>query len=483
MMNTDRARFGHSATAPRSTVLAVLLLGAAIAQAQNTRQTPTYQRIKAKLDAIPAIDSHDHLVPFDQLRSASQTSHSAGMNLAAVWQRSYYGWINPISPRKQGQGFDEWWAKAKNDFVNARATSFYRYLLPAFTDLYGVDFERLTDEQARQLDLRIVENYRDPRWVYQVVTERANIELVLSDPYWARMAFKTDYPFVALVLNVNALFKGMCPSERANPMDDPYLFARQRNMAVNTLDDYVTLVDSIIAHAKSRGAVCLKNTLAYERTLDFARVSKERAAAAFGHRRADLSPAQVRDFEDYLMWRIVEMAARHDLPLQIHTGHARIQGSNPMLLVDLIAANPKTKFVLFHGGYPWVGETGAIMQRHGSHVWIDSVWLPTISYTMGKRAFHEWLDVMPSNRLMWGADSNHAEGIYGATEFTRRCLAEVLAERVDRGDLLEEHALRIGAQVLRDNALELYTPLKSMLWKQTGKPMRPETEPTATGGK
>ena len=66
--------------------------------------------------------------------------------------------------------------------------------------------------------------------------------------------------------------------------------------------------------------------------------------------------------------------------------------------------------------------------------------MPTFSYAIAKRAFHEWLDVMPSSRIMWGADANHAEGIYGATEMTRRCLAEVLAEKVDRGDLLEEHA-------------------------------------------
>ena len=113
-----------------------------------------------------------------------------------------------------------------------------------------------------------------------------------------------------------------------------------------------------------------------------------------------------------------------------------------MNLVDLIEANPRTKFILFHGGFPWVGETGIILMRHSSHVWLDSVWMPTLSYATSKRAFHEWLDVMPSSRIMWGADANHAEGIYGATEMTRRCLAEVLAERVDRGDLLEEHALR-----------------------------------------
>ena len=33
----------------------------ASAQAQGTRDTTTYRRIKAQLDAIPAIDTHDHL--------------------------------------------------------------------------------------------------------------------------------------------------------------------------------------------------------------------------------------------------------------------------------------------------------------------------------------------------------------------------------------------------------------------------------------
>jgi uncharacterized protein len=173
------------------------------------------------------------------------------------------------------------------------------------------------------------------------------------------------------------------------------------------------------------------------------------------------------------LWRLVELSAKFELPFQIHTGQARIQGSNPMLLVDMIEANPKTKFILFHGGYPWIGETGAIMMRHQKHVWIDSVWMPMISYTMGKRAFHEWLEVMPSNRILWGADCNHAEGIYGATEFTRSCLAEVLAEKVDRGELLPEHAERIGRQVLRDNALELFPQLEARLWKHKGVKLSP----------
>jgi uncharacterized protein len=106
--------------------------------------------------------------------------------------------------------------------------------------------------------------------------------------------------------------------------------------------------------------------------------------------------------------------------------------------------------------------------KYPTRVWVDSCWLPTISYHLAKRAFHEWLDVMPSTKIMWGADCNHAESIYGATLFTRRCLAEVLAERVDRGELHLEDARRIGRQILRENALTLFPSLKERLWKGKG---------------
>lgn len=102
---------------------------------------------------------------------------------------------------------------------------------------------------------------------------------------------------------------------------------------------------------------------------------------------------------------------------------------------------------------------------HAGNVWIDSNWLPNISYTMAKRAFHEWLEEMSSNRIMWGTDSHHAEGIYSGAEMTRRCLAEVLSEKIERGDLTMEEAQRIGRQIMRDNALALFPQLRGKLWK------------------
>jgi hypothetical protein len=432
--------------------------------AQDIKKTEHYRRLRTALDAVPAIDTHDHLRPFEEIPFKDLTDRGQGMTLHSVWRGSYYPWINRLSPWPEGKSIDDWWSKAKHDFADARATSFYRYLLPAFTDLYGVDFETLTDEQARKLNSRIFDNYKDDKWLHHVVTERANIELMLVDPYWARFKFERPYRFAAIVLNVTTMVDGYHESSFTSQLDSPYHFMRQAGKEIKTLDDYLAALDAIFEKAVASDAVCLKSTLAYQRTLEFQNVPRERAERAFGRPKGELSPEEIRDFQDFIFWRLCELSARHSLPFQIHTGQARIQGSNPMLLVDLIAANPRTKFILFHGGFPWVGETGVIAMRH-RNVWVDSVWLPQLSYTMARRAYQEWLEVMPSDRIMWGADTVQAEGIYAATVWTRQCLAEALAEKVERGELREEQALAIGRQILRENALKLFPTLRRQLWR------------------
>ncbi|MCC6795088.1 MAG: amidohydrolase family protein [Candidatus Hydrogenedentes bacterium] len=451
--------------------LAILLICTGCQTAQQDR-AHSYPRIKAEIDKVAIIDTHDHLWPFETLPIFSETDKGWGANLAGIWRNSYYAWNSPLASYAPKQPFAEWWAEAHDDFDNSRGMSFYRYMLPAFEDLYGVDFDSITPEQAQSLDNRIFENYKDQRWLYHVVTERANIELMFNDPYWARFKFETYYPFEVLVFNVTTLTNGFNPSEITNPNDSPFAFAKKEGLPTKTLDDYLAVLDRMFVKAKEAGAVCLKTTIAYERSLNFENVSRETAETVYGKVRSELSKEQITAFQDFIMWRLVELSAKHELPFQIHTGDARIQGSNPMLLVDLIQKNSKTKFILFHGGYPWIGETGVIMMRHGSHVWVDSCWLPTISYTMAKRAYQEWIDVMPSNRIMFGADTGSAEGIYGATEFGRRCIADALSEKVDKGDLSFDQAARIGRQILRENALELFPQLRSRLWKHKG-PMHP----------
>ncbi|MBC8290981.1 MAG: amidohydrolase family protein [Planctomycetes bacterium] len=434
------------------------------AYAEEIKQTDPYRRIKKSIDAVPAIDTHDHLRAFDQIPNKVETPNGRGMTLYSIWQGSYYRWTNPLTPWPKDGKFDTWWDLAEHDFDNARATSFYRYMLPAFRDLYGVNFDTITEDEARKISGQIFEHYKDDKWLKEVVTKRANIELMFIDPYWARMQFAREYRFSVPLLNVTTMMSGSHPSRFNTKIDSPYEFAKTEGLKTDTFDDYLNVVDAIFQRAVESDAVCLKSTQAYQRTLDYKQVSKEQASRAYGKDPKTVTTREQRDFEDFLFWRVCQLSAKYELPFQVHTGQARVQGSNPLLLVDVIEGNPKTKFVLFHGGYPWVGETGVIAMRH-RNVWIDSVWLPTLSYTMGKRAYQEWLEAVPSDRIMWGADTVNAEGIYAATEFTRQCLAEALAEKVQRGELLEKHARRIGRQVMRENALKLFPKLKRWLWK------------------
>ena len=442
---------------------AVMLLTPALIEAERA-DLNVYLRLKAKLDKIRAIDTHDHLRAFNKIPDRVETPEGRGINLYSIWAHSYLTRTTKITPWPANGQFDTWWKHAQHNFDDARATSFYRYLLPAFRDLYGVDFDAITKHQANDLNRRIFENYKNDRWLIDVIVERANIELMFIDPYWNRLQFARDYKFSVPVLNVTTLLSASHPARTPSRRDSPFVYAERNNMSIDTFDEFLVVIERIFQDALAADAICLKSTQAYLRSLRYVKTPKNVAAATFGRRPEDVSAEEQKQFEDFMFWYICSLSARYQLPFQVHTGDARVQGSSPMLLVNVIEQNPDTKFILFHGGYPWVGETGAIAMKH-SNVWIDSCWLPTLSYTMAKRAYQEWLDAVPSDRIMWGADTVDAEGIYGATETTRRCLAEALAEKVERGELSESVANQIGQQILRDNALKLFPRLNRMLWR------------------
>lgn len=438
--------------------------GVEVAAIVDVKKRPVYGRLRAAIDAVRAIDTHDHLRPVDELPSRRPGDNGVESTLCTLLRGSYLPRIANVPDWSPDRPFNEWWASTSPILANVRAAGFYRYMLPAYRDLYGVDFDDVSADEAAQLSDRIAANHRSADWVEHVVVERANIELMLVDPFWARTTVVRTHRFVVPVLRVDTWITGSHPSRFDNPLDSPYVYAERAGLPMETFDDYLAAVDACLERGRAADAVCLKTGLAYQRDLSFAQVSADDARRAYGRAPSEVSDKEQRDFEDFIFWRICALSVKHDLPLQIHTGNARVQGSNPLLLVDVIAGNPDTKFVLFHGGYPWVGETGAIAMRH-RNVWIDSNWLPQISYTMAKRAFQEWLEVVPADRILWGGDNVHVEGIYGATVTMRRCLAESLAEKVERGELRENDAARIGRQIMRENALSLFPRLNRMRWR------------------
>ncbi|MBN1910855.1 MAG: amidohydrolase family protein [Pirellulales bacterium] len=464
----------------RLVFLVVLLLPAFVlfARAGDTKDTEVYARIKAYLDTVRGIDTHTHLIDphtAERVRQQYDMENPPTCALERTWRVSYLTWAHPLAPWSKDRKFDTWWKVAEPQLRNYRARSAYRSMLPLYTDLYGVDFDTLTLDQARALNERMEKNYKRPDWPEEVLLRRANTELFVVDAFSLMPRPKDNtFPFQTYVCNVQRVINGFHPSETKRfPLADPYAFAAERKIPVKTLDDYVALLDRILAEAKKAGAVGLKSPNAYERTLKYVWTPKHLAEQAFGKPRKELTPAQIKAFQDYVFWRLAELSAKHELPFQIHTGHAKIPDSNPMNLVPVIQANPKTRFILFHGGFPWVSEVGMVALKY-PNVYLDSVWMPTLSYTLGKRGYKEWLDMISSNRIMWGSDLFTIEGTYGATRYARQCIAEALAEKVLDKELREEDARRIGRQILRENALEALPLLKKHL-KSPAETPKPST--------
>ena len=75
-------------------------------------------------------------------------------------------------------------------------------------------------------------------------------------------------------------------------------------------------------------------------------MTREQAERVFRLKESDITQEDIRCFQDYLFWKICEIAAEVSLPLQCHTGMGQVIDTNILQLNNVIKNNPETKFVL-----------------------------------------------------------------------------------------------------------------------------------------
>ena len=206
--------------------------------------------------------------------------------------------------------------------------------------------------------------------------------------------------------------------------------------------------------------MCSKCALAYHRTLFFEQVSQEEARRLYRLNPDKLTPEQQKKLEDFMMHWCVEKCSEYDLVLQVHTGYlagnrAQIDNGRAAKLINMLLAHPDTKIDLFHGGYPWWDDIGALGKSF-PQVYIDLVWLPQMSRRAAVEALHEWLDAVPYNKFFWGGDCWSIEGAAGSLEYGRSVVAQVLAEKVEGGLMTEELAREVALGIFRNNAIEAF---------------------------
>lgn len=447
---------------PLAAVL-VLLAGMASVSARPAKPgTSPRSRLRSYLDTIKVVDAHEHQ------RWPPEYGGEA-VNFYTLLESSYLqadlvsAGAPELKPEAVTRGdLDSLWKTYGPYFDLSRNTSYYGHFLAGFKLLYGLTDPAFTEANVRSLSARITANYAHKDEWYEKAFRRAGFDVMLVDQYWNAFNTELDGRYFALVFNINPLVYSISDrrsftAENAPLETNIYKFAESEGRPIGTLDDYLAAAGRLLERFKERRAVCLKNSLAYSRSLDFEDVPYETAKALFAKPTDSLSKTDKKALQDFMFHWIIQRSVDLDLPIQVHTGYLAGNGnllekSRPALLNNLFLKYPKARFVLFHGGYPWTGETGALAKMF-PNVTLDLVWLPQISREAAVGSLEEMLDTVPYNKFFWGGDCHFIEESAGSLIFGKDVVAEVLAARVERGLMTEDLAKEIARRIFRDNAL------------------------------
>jgi len=419
------------------------------------------QRLHDEICKIQIIDTHEHIINRQMLEAL-------GFDLGHAIELGY------LKDDLLALGMDENHILNSGTDVDAlieslipllrqtRNTTYYQSLFRALRDLHGLKDDELDPKNLRAVSDSIVAAYGREDWYDHVVRDRCNIKCMLRDLGY--MIFDDEFviPIARmdgwLMLRHRHLLQDWI--EWAAPVNAPYVAEVEYNEKVHNLDDYLGLIEADFEKAREFGSVGIKIGIAYKRTLQFERVSVDEANRAFSLPDEKTTWSDIKTFQDFVFFNIIENATKHNLPVQIHTGllaggKAVLANSNPLHLSNVFLEFPDTRFDVFHGGFPFMGEMGSLALMF-PNVHLNTVWVSLISYAGFKRAFSEWLCYVPAGKFMWGGDSHFVEEIYGAVCGIRQALSEVLAEKIEDGVFDEELALMVANGFLHDNAKRLF---------------------------
>ncbi len=238
-----------------------------------------------------------------------------------------------------------------------------------------------------------------------------------------------------------------------------------------TLDDYLQrIVVPTLQKQKADGAVAIKFEVAYLRGFDFGDSSRDDARRVYAKYAAGGVPdaAEYKLLQDFLFRTIAAEAGRLGMPIHLHCmsgggGYFGIAGGNPILLEPLFN-DPRlrgTKFVLLHGGWPFVREAGALLQKPNVYLDLSQQALTFSPHTLAGW-LREWLEIFP-DKVLYGTDGypfsdslQWEESVWIANHNAREALGIALTGMLRDGEIDRARATAIATMVLRGSAAQLY---------------------------
>jgi hypothetical protein len=418
--------------------------------------------IHERLDDMKTVDHHDHLgAPFQpeitfEMDLPYFLTHTylsgdliaAGMPESLLAEEKFKYLEKPCGKDQSEQR----WKELKPYLEKVQNAIYYRYLLIALRDLYGLEGEELDNSNWNEISRRIREkSLNHLEWSMQILDKMKVYRMILD--------ISGTGPPNSQIVKDERLVQVVRMDEFINGnLDAVKNFTKQR---VHSFDDYLDVLDKAFEKALKANAVGIKSGLAYARTLFYEDVAKSDAEKIFSEGLHNASARKKKAFQDYMMHAVCEECAKYKLPFQIHTGiqagnYNTLTDAKPTHLTNLFRKFPDVSFDLFHGGYPYIQEAG-LLAKYFPNVYLDACWLAHISPAAYKRGLDEWLEIVPSNKIFaWGGDHGIIEHSYASLKLARNLVSEVLAAKVESGYFSKKVALSAAERMMGGSAIEVY---------------------------
>jgi len=408
-------------------------------------------RLLEQMKAIRTVDCHSHTALRRDYYKIRQRSL---FTMMAYFEREIQNATGKSSSKlyEGAKSDDERWERLKPVLDRCRNTSYWRHNIVTYRELFDFEDNELTDDNWRALNERIVERTADTKWYEHVTNDVCNLETQVRNVPWFE-DWEPEY-FTCTLRMESALMLYNADTREG--------LEKHMERSLTDLSRVKAGLIELIERYQQRGSVGIKLAHAYRRTLHSEDVPESVAARVFERALAgeSLSWPERKQLEDHIIFFLAKVASELDLVFQIHTGvqgnWGNVPESNPLHLIPLIHANRSTRFDLFHAGYPFSRHIG-MLAKHSANVWLNMAWMYVITMEGSRQSLSEWIDLVPGDRLLgFGSDVRWPEMIYGHLVMARSCIADVLAQKVERDFLSEEAAVSLLHMMLRENAAALY---------------------------
>jgi predicted TIM-barrel fold metal-dependent hydrolase len=393
-----------------------------------------FDALMAYMTDKPVINTHSHHM---------DNSDDSGLDLDRLLKSSYVNWCGiPIGDTPQ----------SRTDYLEkVKYNSYFVWLQKALQEIYHIA-EPLTAENWDEYSFKINKAHLNSRYHIKLLEEVCCYRQIVLDTYW-EPGSDNGYPnLFTPTFRINMFLFGYNREAADHNGNNPRIVY---NEDPGDIDEYIEFMRRTILNKIKNGCVALKNALAYDRGLDFFECSREKAQKAYNQDNSTITPEDIINFQNYVFFELCKVAAEFGVPIQSHTGLGKLYKTNALSMREVIDKNPETKFVLFHGSYPWMEDITALVHSYGN-VYPDLCWLPLISTSASMRIFDELIEVGNSDKICWGCDTWTSEESYGALLAARFAIAKVLTGKILDNYISFADAQKIVDNVLYNNPKKLY---------------------------